>query len=41
LALEPIKDKIPLEDVVPELVEILKTEFGARDKKINKKEKNV
>jgi ferredoxin-nitrite reductase len=33
LALDPIKDKIPLDDVVPELVEILKSEFGARDKK--------
>lgn len=32
LSLEPIKDKIPLEDLIPELVSILKSEFGAKDK---------
>jgi len=32
LSLDPIKDKVPLEDLVPELVEILKTEFGATEK---------
>jgi ferredoxin-nitrite reductase len=34
LALEPVKDKIPLEDLVPELVAILKSEFGAKDKPV-------
>lgn len=29
LALEPMKEKVPLEDLVPELVEILKDQFGA------------
>jgi ferredoxin-nitrite reductase len=33
LAIDPIQDKIPLEDLIPELVAILKSEFGARDKK--------
>jgi ferredoxin-nitrite reductase len=32
LSLEPVKTGIPLEDLVPELVEILKTEFGAVEK---------
>ena len=32
LALEPVKDKVPLEDLVPELVSILKSEFGAKDR---------
>ena len=32
LSLEPIKDKVPLEDLLPELVEIMKTEFGAKAK---------
>lgn len=32
LTLEPIKDKIPLDDLVPELVAILKSEFGAKEK---------
>jgi ferredoxin-nitrite reductase len=32
LSLEPIKDKIPLEDLIPELVTILKSQFGAIDK---------
>ena len=36
LALEPYKEGIPLEDesLIPELVEILKSEFGAVDKKM-------
>lgn len=29
LALDPVKEGIPLEDLLPELVEILKSEFGA------------
>lgn len=33
LSLEPIKDKVPLEDLTPILVDILKSEFGAKDKK--------
>lgn len=32
LSLEPIKDKIPLEDLIPELVDILVTNFGAKKK---------
>jgi ferredoxin-nitrite reductase len=32
LAVEPVKDKIPMEDLIPELVSILKSEFGAKDK---------
>lgn len=32
LSLEPIKDKIPIDDLVPELVAILKSEFGATEK---------
>jgi ferredoxin-nitrite reductase len=36
LALEPIKDKIPLDDLVPELVAILKSEFGAREKVVKR-----
>ena len=32
LALEPIKDKVPLDDLISELVEIMKTEFGAKVK---------
>jgi ferredoxin-nitrite reductase len=32
LALEPVKDKLPMEDLIPELVSIMKSEFGARDK---------
>jgi ferredoxin-nitrite reductase len=35
LALEPFKENIPLdeEDLIPVLVDILKTQFGATDKK--------
>jgi ferredoxin-nitrite reductase len=36
LALEPIKDKIPLDDLVPELVAILKSEFGAKEKVVKR-----
>lgn len=32
LSLEPFKTGIPLDDLIPELVDILKTEFGAIDK---------
>lgn len=32
LALEPVKDKVPLEDLVPELVDILKHQFGATER---------
>ena len=32
LSLESIKDKVLLEDLLPELVEIMKTEFGAKAK---------
>jgi ferredoxin-nitrite reductase len=32
LSLEPIKDKIPLDDLLPELVDILVTHFGATKK---------
>jgi ferredoxin-nitrite reductase len=32
LALDPVKDKIPMEDLIPELVSIMKSEFGAKDK---------
>mmetsp|Transcript_31860 Transcript_31860/g.54350 ORF Transcript_31860/g.54350 Transcript_31860/m.54350 type:complete len:620 (-) Transcript_31860:120-1979(-) len=41
LALDPLKSGIPLaeEDLVPELVEILKSEFGAVDKKVRKRDK--
>lgn len=41
LALEPYKSGVPLdeESLVPELVEILKSEFGAKDKKVGKREK--
>jgi ferredoxin-nitrite reductase len=31
LAMEPVIDSLPLEDLVPELVRILKSEFGAKD----------
>lgn len=33
LSLEPVKTGIPLDDLIPELVEILKTEFGGIEKK--------
>ena len=35
LAMEPYKDGVPLDEefLIPELVEILKSEFGAVDKK--------
>lgn len=36
LALDPVKDKIPLDDLVPELVAILKAEFGAKEKVLKK-----
>ena len=41
LALEPYKSGVPLEDesLIPELVEILKNEFGATDKKMSKCDK--
>ena len=41
LALEPYKQGVPLadEDLLPELVEILKNEFGARDKTMRKRDK--
>eukprot|EP00980_Cylindrotheca_fusiformis_P007260 scaffold1525_cov142-Cylindrotheca_fusiformis.AAC.60 len=32
LSMDPIKEGIPLDDLIPELVDILKTEFGAVDK---------
>ena len=40
LALDPFKSDVPLEDVslIPELVEILKSEFGAVDKKSRKRD---
>jgi ferredoxin-nitrite reductase len=40
LALEPLREGVPLneEDLVPELVEILKTQFGATDKKTRKRD---
>ena len=40
LALEPFKEGIPLDDesLIPELVEILKTQFGAVDKKRRKRD---
>lgn len=40
LALEPYKSGIPLDDefLIPELVEILKNEFGAVDKKMRKRD---
>ena len=34
LSLDPIKDKVPLEDLLPELVTILKEQFGATDKTV-------
>ena len=41
LALQPYKSGVPLEDesLIPELVEILKNEFGATDKKMRKRDK--
>jgi hypothetical protein len=30
--MDPVKEGIPLDDLIPILVEILKTEFGAVDK---------
>lgn len=41
LSLEPYKSGVPLdeESLVPELVEILKSEFGAKDKKMRKRDK--
>ena len=41
LALEPYKSGVPLDEetLVPELVEILKSEFGAKDKKMRKRDK--
>lgn len=41
LALEPYKEGVPLadDDLLPELVEILKSEFGAVDKKTRKRDK--
>ncbi|KAL3764004.1 hypothetical protein ACHAW5_000043 [Stephanodiscus triporus] len=41
LSLEPFKSGIPLDDefLIPELVQILKNEFGAVDKKIRKRDK--
>lgn len=40
LSLEPFKENIPLddEDLIPVLVDILKTQFGATDKKPAKKD---
>ena len=32
LSLHPVKSGIPLEDLVPELVDILKSEFGGKEK---------
>lgn len=41
LSLEPYKTGVPLADesLIPELVEILKNEFGAVDKKMRKRDK--
>jgi ferredoxin-nitrite reductase len=41
LSLEPYKSGIPLDDesLIPELVDILKTQFGAVDKKQRKRDK--
>mmetsp|Transcript_6569 Transcript_6569/g.12421 ORF Transcript_6569/g.12421 Transcript_6569/m.12421 type:complete len:620 (+) Transcript_6569:143-2002(+) len=41
LALEPFKTGVPLaeEELIPELIEILKSEFGAVDKKVRKRDK--
>jgi ferredoxin-nitrite reductase len=41
LALEPYKEGVPLaeESLIPELVEILKNEFGATDKTMRKRDK--
>lgn len=41
LAIDPVKTGIPLaeEDLVPELVDILKSEFGAVDKKLRKRDR--
>ena len=41
LALEPYKEGVPLADesLIPELVEILKNEFGAKDKTMRKRDK--
>mmetsp|Transcript_15777 Transcript_15777/g.25587 ORF Transcript_15777/g.25587 Transcript_15777/m.25587 type:complete len:132 (+) Transcript_15777:1544-1939(+) len=41
LSLEPFKTGVPLaeEELIPELVEILKTQFGAVDKKVRKRDK--
>ena len=41
LSLEPYKSGIPLDNefLIPELVEILKNEFGAVDKKMRKRDK--
>jgi ferredoxin-nitrite reductase len=40
LSLEPFKEGVPLEEetLIPELVEILKTQFGAVDKKMRKRD---
>jgi ferredoxin-nitrite reductase len=34
LSIDPVKDKVPMEDLIPELVSILKSEFGAKEKVI-------
>ena len=41
LSLEPYKSGIPLDDesLIPELVDILKKQFGAVDKKLRKRDK--
>lgn len=41
LSLEPYKEGVPLEDdsLLPELVEILKNEFGAVDRKLRKRDR--
>jgi len=41
LSLEPYKTGIPLdhEELIPELIDILKNEFGAVDKKIRKRDR--
>jgi ferredoxin-nitrite reductase len=41
LSLDPYKEGVPLEDesLIPELVEILKNEFGAKDKTMRKRDK--
>jgi ferredoxin-nitrite reductase len=41
LSLEPYKSGIPLDDesLIPELVDILKNQFGAVDKKLRKRDK--